>query len=71
MDTKTDTRAVPWYRQGWPWIVLLPPAIAVAGGVVTVYLAFSHADPEVCGPSAHDAFAAGGQSAAAARDCSR
>lgn len=52
-----DINANPWYRQLWPWLVILPPAAAVAGGFATVYLAFSHADPEVCGNYVRDAFA--------------
>lgn len=53
-----DTNAIPWYRQLWPWLVFLPPAVAVVGGLATVYLAFNHADPEVCGNYVRDAFAA-------------
>lgn len=29
----------PWYRQLWPWLVMIPPAGAVVGGFVTLYLA--------------------------------
>ena len=29
----------PWYRQLWPWLLILPPALSVVGGVVTYYLA--------------------------------
>ena len=29
----------PWYRQLWPWLLILPPAAAVVGGAVTYYLA--------------------------------
>lgn len=65
-----ETRSLPWYRQAWPWIVLLPPAIAVAGGAFTVYLAFSHADREVCGHYVRDTFAAREQPGSA-RDCGR
>jgi len=34
----------PWYRQLWPWLLILPPAAAVIGGFVTLYLAVSHPD---------------------------
>jgi hypothetical protein len=65
-------RSVPWYRQAWPWLVVLPPAVAVIGGLVTVYLAFSHADPEVCGPYVREAFAAREATTTVSRqDCSR
>jgi hypothetical protein len=53
-----NPRVIPWYRQLWPWLVMLPPAVAVIGGIATVYVAFRHADPEVCGHYVRDAFAA-------------
>lgn len=31
--------AVPWYRQRWPWLLMLPPLAAVVGGVITIVLA--------------------------------
>jgi len=33
------TPARPWYRQLWPWLLMLPPAAAVIGGGFTLYLA--------------------------------
>lgn len=35
--TNTDTK--PWYRQIWPWLVMVPPAAAVVGGFWTAWLA--------------------------------
>lgn len=29
----------PWYREIWPWLLMLPPALSVAGGAAMVYLA--------------------------------
>lgn len=29
----------PWYRQLWPWLLMLPPALSVVGGVTMVWLA--------------------------------
>jgi hypothetical protein len=29
----------PWYRQRWPWLLMLPPLAAVIGGIVTIVLA--------------------------------
>jgi len=29
----------PWYRQFWPWFLMIPPAGAVVGGLFTFYLA--------------------------------
>lgn len=31
----------PWYREVWPWLLMLPPAFSVAGGVTMIYLANS------------------------------
>lgn len=39
----TDT-ARPWYRQAWPWLLVIPPAGAVIGGAITLYLAISRPD---------------------------
>jgi hypothetical protein len=30
---------VPWYRQLWPWLLMLMPATALVGGVITFWLA--------------------------------
>lgn len=29
----------PWYREMWPWLLMLPPVLSVAGGVTMIYLA--------------------------------
>ncbi len=39
----------PWYQQRWPWLLMLGPAIVVAGSAFTAYLAFSTPDPVVVG----------------------
>jgi hypothetical protein len=39
----------PWYRQRWPWLVMLPPAAAVVGCIVTITLAVRSADGLVAG----------------------
>jgi uncharacterized protein len=41
MDTR-DTK--PWYRQLWPWLLIIPPAVAVIGGSFTLYLAITRPD---------------------------
>ena len=41
MSTET---ALPWYRQMWPWLLIVPPAAAVIGGGITLYLAISRPD---------------------------
>lgn len=32
---------VAWYRQPWPWLLMLMPALALVGGLVTLWLAVS------------------------------
>ena len=34
-----DETSKPWYKQLWPWLIMLPPLAAVIGGVVTLILA--------------------------------
>ncbi len=41
MSTPT---AKPWYRQLWPWLLIIPPAAAVIGGGLTLYLAVTRPD---------------------------
>lgn len=33
------TTTIPWYRQRWPWLLMLPPMAAVIGCVITIVLA--------------------------------
>lgn len=33
------TALVPWYRQRWPWLLMVPPLVAVVGGIITIVLA--------------------------------
>jgi uncharacterized protein len=41
-DSRQD--ALPWYRQFWPWFLMLIPAVAVLGGVATLLIAMSEPD---------------------------
>ena len=34
----------PWYRQLWPWLLIIPPLGAVIGGGITLYLAVTRPD---------------------------
>lgn len=34
----------PWYRQFWPWFIIALPAAAVAGGLLTLWIAMSNPD---------------------------
>ncbi len=36
--------AKPWYRHLWPWLLIVPPAAAVIGGGLTLYLAVTRPD---------------------------
>lgn len=31
--------STPWYRQPWPWLLIIPPGGAVIGGILTIILA--------------------------------
>lgn len=44
-DQARDTQ--PWYRQFWPWFLILLPACAVVGGIATVIIAVKNADDVV------------------------
>jgi hypothetical protein len=51
--SRTDATLRPWYRQLWPWLLMVPPAAAVIGGFLTLYLALATPDPLVrddCAP---------------------
>jgi hypothetical protein len=34
----------PWYRHLWPWLLIVPPAAAVIGGMIVLYLALTRPD---------------------------
>ena len=42
MDTTSDTR--PWFRQPWPWLLMVMPVTSLILGVVMVYLAITTDD---------------------------
>ena len=37
----------PWYRETWPWLLMIPPAASVIVGVVILYLAIEVPNPLV------------------------
>lgn len=47
--TNTTLHAKPWYREPWPWFLMSLPAIAVAAGLTTVWIAYESADGLVVG----------------------
>ncbi len=44
MTLPARTPAERWYREPWPWIVMIAPAAAVLGGAVMLWLAISTYD---------------------------
>jgi len=38
-SSESPAAGLPWYRQSWPWLLMLMPGLAVVGGVFTAYLA--------------------------------
>ena len=42
-----SSQTLPWYRYPWPWVAIAIPAIAVAGGMFTLYLAVTNPDPVI------------------------
>ncbi|WP_022653456.1 FixH family protein [Aquaspirillum serpens] len=43
----SGSSSLPWYRQGWPWLLILGPAVVVVAGVITFWLAASTDDTVV------------------------
>lgn len=41
-STARDTQ--PWYREPWPWLLMLGPFVVVIAGIVTAWLAISSSD---------------------------
>lgn len=37
----------PWYRQRWPWFLMLGPAIVVIAGCITIWIAYTRQDAMV------------------------
>lgn len=45
LNQREDTK--PWYKQFWPWVILILPLSAVIAGLTTVYIAYDGADTPV------------------------
>jgi hypothetical protein len=43
-DSMSRKDAPPWYKQGWPWFLIAPPAVAVIAGFITLWIAVSTFD---------------------------
>ena len=44
MTTLAPRATGPWYREPWPWLLMLGPALVVAGASYTAWLAITSAD---------------------------
>lgn len=36
----SDRDTGPWWREPWPWLLMLGPAVAMVGCIITIVLAF-------------------------------
>ena len=43
----STTLTPPWYKQRWPWLLMLGPAIVVVAGIATLVIAVQTNDPLV------------------------
>jgi hypothetical protein len=48
-ETRSNRRldASPWYRQFWPWFLIVLPAASVVLSFITLYMALEGMDPVV------------------------
>ncbi|MEO8136931.1 MAG: FixH family protein [Betaproteobacteria bacterium] len=44
MHSLTDAAPSPWYRQRWPWFLMLGPALVLVAGAYTMWLAYKTDD---------------------------
>lgn len=44
MNSATIEDTTPWYRQKWPWLLMVPPVSAIIGCTITITLAILSAD---------------------------
>jgi hypothetical protein len=41
---KPSVQEIRWYKQTWPWLLMLPPLVSVVGGVAVLCLAIGTND---------------------------
>lgn len=46
-DSKHSAATEPWYRQFWPWFLILLPGTVVVAAMVTIYIAVKNPQPLV------------------------
>lgn len=39
---ESDKMTKPWWREPWPWLLMLGPAVAIVGCVITIALAVQY-----------------------------
>ena len=61
-----SSQPLPWYRYPWPWVAIAIPAVAVIGGLFTLYLAVTHPDPVIVDSDEYQQIRSGLQAQAAA-----
>lgn len=44
MKISLQSSSGPWYREPWPWLLMLGPLAVIVAGVITIWLAVSSAD---------------------------
>ena len=44
MNSEINSIGRPWYREPWPWLLMLGPMVVVVAGVITAYLAVRSSD---------------------------
>lgn len=44
MNAMAQEPRKPWYREGWVWFIIAPPALAVLGGIVMTVVAMRTSD---------------------------
>lgn len=47
MPTNSAVAQAPWYRQFWPWFLLVLPATALVAGLTTLGIALRHGDTPI------------------------
>lgn len=43
----TLSKQTPWYRNHWPWLLMLGPTLVIIAGIFTMWLAFTREDAMV------------------------
>jgi len=44
MQSDTNMKDEPWYKNEWVWLVIAIPSLTVIGCMITIYLALSNPD---------------------------